>query len=319
MDLNGSFMTLVLIGTTVLVSWLAFNNMRLLERLILWPPAIRRRHQYDRLITHGFVHADFQHLLFNMITLYFFGRLIEQFFADYIGHVGFALFYLSALLVAILPTYLRHIDDPSYRSLGAATLGHDLCVRGAGAGDPVWRALRGIFDLDGQAGTGQRQSQRAPLGRRLWRPVHITDGAAGWPTFSSTRAASRARLIFAGRSTAVSSTCLEAQVCDNGLVTTHEDISMPASLQVQHDLHGQRFLASVDGVQAELDYESSAGVMRLTHTGVPAAIGGRGVAAELVRTALEYARVEGLKVVPACSYVAGYITRHPEYQSLLAS
>ena len=120
MDLNGSFMTLVLIGITVLVSWLAFNNMRLLERLILWPPAIRRRHQYDRLITHGFVHADFQHLLFNMITLYFFGRLIEQFFADYVGHLGFALFYVSALVVAILPTYLRHIDDPSYRSLGAS-------------------------------------------------------------------------------------------------------------------------------------------------------------------------------------------------------
>ncbi len=120
MDLNGPFMTVVLIGITVLVSWMAFNNMRLLERFILWPPAIRRRHQYDRLITHGFVHADFQHLLFNMITLYFFGRLIEQFFADYIGHVGFALFYLSALLVAILPTYLRHIDDPSYRSLGAS-------------------------------------------------------------------------------------------------------------------------------------------------------------------------------------------------------
>ncbi len=120
MDLNSPFMTLVLIGITVLVSWLAFNNMHLLERLILWPPAIRRQHQYDRLITHGFVHADFQHLLFNMITLYFFGRLIEQFFAEYIGHVGFALFYLSALLVAILPTYLRHIDDPSYRSLGAS-------------------------------------------------------------------------------------------------------------------------------------------------------------------------------------------------------
>lgn len=120
MGLNGPFMTLVLIGITVLVSWLAFSNMPLLERLILWPPAIRRRHQYDRLITHGFVHADFQHLLFNMMTLYFFGRLIEQFYADYIGHVGFALFYLSALVVAILPTYLRHIDDPGYRSLGAS-------------------------------------------------------------------------------------------------------------------------------------------------------------------------------------------------------
>jgi predicted GNAT family acetyltransferase len=94
---------------------------------------------------------------------------------------------------------------------------------------------------------------------------------------------------------------------------------MPTPLQVQHDPRKQRFLASVDGVQAELDYERSKGVMRLTHTGVPSTIAGRGVAAELVRTALEHARAEGLKVVPACSYVAGYIQRHPEYEDLLAS
>lgn len=111
---------------------------------------------------------------------------------------------------------------------------------------------------------------------------------------------------------------MESQVCDDAFVTTHEDISMSTSLQVQHDPRTQRFLASVDGVQAELDYECSAGVMRLTHTGVPSAIGGRGVAAELVRTALEHARAEGLKVVPACSYVAGYIKRHPEYEDLVA-
>ena len=112
--------TLLLIAVTVLVSWLAFNNARLMERLILWPPAIQRRHQYDRLVTHGFIHADFQHLLFNMITLYFFGRLIERFFAAYIGEVGFLLFYLSALVVAILPTYLKHRGDAGYRSLGAS-------------------------------------------------------------------------------------------------------------------------------------------------------------------------------------------------------
>ena len=94
---------------------------------------------------------------------------------------------------------------------------------------------------------------------------------------------------------------------------------MPASLQVHHNPGSQRFQASVDGIQAELDYVCSAGVMRLTHTGVPPAIGGRGVAAELVRTALEHARAEGLQVVPACSYVAGYIKRHPEYEDLLAS
>ncbi len=90
-------------------------------------------------------------------------------------------------------------------------------------------------------------------------------------------------------------------------------------IHVHHDPDSRRFLVSVEGVQAELGYECSEGVMRLTHTGVPSAIGGRGVAAELVRTALEHARTEGLKVVPACSYVAAYFKRHPEYEALLAS
>lgn len=113
-------LTLLIIAATVLASWLAFNNAKLLERLILWPPAISRRHQYDRLVTHGFIHADFQHLLFNMITLYFFGRAVEQWFVPYIGQVGFVLFYLSAIVVAILPTYLKHRNDANYRSLGAS-------------------------------------------------------------------------------------------------------------------------------------------------------------------------------------------------------
>jgi len=112
--------TWILIGVTVLVSWQAFNNRQLMERLILWPPAIDRHRQYDRLLSHGFIHADWQHLLFNMITLYFFGSLVERWFVPYIGHVGFVLFYLSAILVAILPTYLRHRHDPHYRSLGAS-------------------------------------------------------------------------------------------------------------------------------------------------------------------------------------------------------
>ena len=113
-------LTLILIGVTVLVTWLAFKNPRLLDRLILWPPAIDRQRQYDRLLTHGFIHADWQHLLFNMITLYFFGSQVERWFVPYIGQVGFAAFYLSAILVAILPTYLRHRHDARYRSLGAS-------------------------------------------------------------------------------------------------------------------------------------------------------------------------------------------------------
>ena len=113
-------LTFALIAVTVLVSWLAFERPRLLERLILWPPAIDRKHQYERLVTHGFIHADWQHLLFNMITLFFFGRVIEQVVGQLIGPLGFVLFYLSAIVVAILPTYLRHRHDARYRSLGAS-------------------------------------------------------------------------------------------------------------------------------------------------------------------------------------------------------
>lgn len=113
-------LTFLIIAVTVLVSWLAFERPRLLDRLILWPPAIDKKRQYDRLVTHGFIHADWQHLLFNMITLFFFGRTIEPLFADYLGPLGFVLFYLSAIVVAILPTYLRHRHDPHYRSLGAS-------------------------------------------------------------------------------------------------------------------------------------------------------------------------------------------------------
>src|SRR5690242_15436670 len=112
--------TILLVAATVLVSWLAFNNPRLLDRLILWPPAIDRQKQYDRLLTHGFIHADFQHLLFNMITLFFFGRAIEPVFVARIGALGFLGFYLSAIVVAILPSYMQHVHDARYRSLGAS-------------------------------------------------------------------------------------------------------------------------------------------------------------------------------------------------------
>ena len=113
-------LTIFLVSATVLVSWLAFNNPKLLERLILWPPAIESQRQYDRLLTHGFIHADWMHLAFNMITLWSFGRIVERVFVARIGAVGFLGFYLSAIVVAILPSYLRHAHDARYRSLGAS-------------------------------------------------------------------------------------------------------------------------------------------------------------------------------------------------------
>ena len=117
MSLN---ITLVIVAITVLVSWRAFNDRALLERLILWPPAVERRRQYDRLLTHGFIHADWMHLLFNMITLFSFGGAVERVFSEWITPVGYVLFYLSAIVIAILPTYIGHRQDANYRSLGAS-------------------------------------------------------------------------------------------------------------------------------------------------------------------------------------------------------
>jgi membrane associated rhomboid family serine protease len=113
--------TLIIIAITCLLSWLAFSNRTLANRLILWPPAVNRQRQYDRLLTYGFIHANASHLLFNMITLFFFGGLIEQIMRRMSGDVWtYPLFYLSALVVAILPSYIKNRENPDYRSLGAS-------------------------------------------------------------------------------------------------------------------------------------------------------------------------------------------------------
>lgn len=109
---------IIVIGTSI-ISFLGFNQPGLIRALALEPPMVRRGQHY-RLVTYGLVHADLQHLLFNMITLYFFGGLTERLLDGMLGPFGYLLFYLGALAVAILPSFLRHRDDPNYLSLGAS-------------------------------------------------------------------------------------------------------------------------------------------------------------------------------------------------------
>ena len=111
--------TLLLVVITVAVSLLAFSNQNVMNRLIFWPPAMQRG-QYDRFITHGFVHADGMHLLFNMITLFFFGSALEKFYRQFFFDMGFVLFYLGGLVAAILPSYFQHKNNPRWASLGAS-------------------------------------------------------------------------------------------------------------------------------------------------------------------------------------------------------
>lgn len=112
--------TLILIGLTVAVSLAAFNDARLKQQLVLWPPAVRRGREYWRLLSYGLVHADGMHLFFNMFTLFFFGRQMEMYLTLKVGVLGLPLLYLGGLIVSILPSYLKHQNDPNYYSLGAS-------------------------------------------------------------------------------------------------------------------------------------------------------------------------------------------------------
>jgi predicted GNAT family acetyltransferase len=89
--------------------------------------------------------------------------------------------------------------------------------------------------------------------------------------------------------------------------------------EVRHDVAGRRFEILVDGHRSELTYTRQDGRITFTHTFVPPALRGRGLAERLVRAALDWARIEGELVEPACSYVARFMESHAEYHDLLAS
>ncbi len=111
--------TVIIIALTVVVSYVCFSNRKLQYQLIFYPPAVNQGQIY-RFVTHGFIHADGNHLLFNMFTLYFFGSIMEILFNRYIGGFGFYAFYLSAIVFAMIPSYLQHRNDSNYASLGAS-------------------------------------------------------------------------------------------------------------------------------------------------------------------------------------------------------
>ncbi len=89
------------------------------------------------------------------------------------------------------------------------------------------------------------------------------------------------------------------------------------NVAVKNNEEASRYEADVEGELALLEYERSGKEIIFTHTEVPPDFEGRGLGNKLVRTALEDARTQGLKVVPLCSFVKVYIRRHPEYQSLV--
>ncbi|MBS1600461.1 MAG: rhomboid family intramembrane serine protease [Bacteroidetes bacterium] len=115
-------LTITIIILTCITSIMGFNSPRILSDLIFWPPAITKQHQYYRFITCGLIHADYMHLAFNMLTLYFFGRIMEVYYMGLLGlpKYYYLALYIGALIVSNLPTYFKHRNDYDYRSLGAS-------------------------------------------------------------------------------------------------------------------------------------------------------------------------------------------------------
>jgi predicted GNAT family acetyltransferase len=91
-----------------------------------------------------------------------------------------------------------------------------------------------------------------------------------------------------------------------------------AQAPVVHNAPARRFEVSVDGQVAVSRYLLAGGKLVIEHTEVPEALEGKGIAGRIVRTALDYAREQNLKVLPICPYAKAWIGRHPEYQDLLA-
>jgi hypothetical protein len=89
-------------------------------------------------------------------------------------------------------------------------------------------------------------------------------------------------------------------------------------MAISNDRKAHRFETQVDGAHCVLDYTLADGVLTITHTGVPAEVGGRGIAAALVQAAVDEVRAQGWKVMPACSYAQTWMQRHPEYADLRA-
>jgi membrane associated rhomboid family serine protease len=122
LDITLAPITFAIIIITCLTTLAGFKNGKVVDDLIFWPPAISKKQQYYRFITCGLIHADYMHLIFNMLTLYFFGTIMEVYYQGQLGLQKwyYLALYIGALIVSNIPTYIKHYNDYDYRSLGAS-------------------------------------------------------------------------------------------------------------------------------------------------------------------------------------------------------
>ena len=116
--------TLVIIILTALVSVVCFYSSDSFGGLMFNAYAVKHERQWHRMFTYGFVHSGWGHLFFNMLTLYFFGSVVEQYFAaiwgDTTGLVLYLALYMSAIIVSTIGDFIKFRNDPNYNAVGAS-------------------------------------------------------------------------------------------------------------------------------------------------------------------------------------------------------
>lgn len=124
MNTDGFTITNIVVGITCLISFLMMQNQAGKSALILHPVTIKQNHQWYRFLTSGLIHADGMHLLINMFVLWSFGNAIEAaYYPAFLGEgstVKYLILYFGGIVVASIPSYLRHQNDPRYAALGAS-------------------------------------------------------------------------------------------------------------------------------------------------------------------------------------------------------
>jgi membrane associated rhomboid family serine protease len=116
-------MTLIIIVITALVSILAFQKHDVFYKLQFNPYNVKHSNEWYRFFSHALLHADWMHLFFNMLVLYFFGSRVEVFYDYYFEEKSvlyFLLLYIGGIIFAVLPTYRKHHNDVYYNSVGAS-------------------------------------------------------------------------------------------------------------------------------------------------------------------------------------------------------
>jgi membrane associated rhomboid family serine protease len=119
--MNYLSITIGIIALTCIISFAAFSSAKITNDLIMWPPEVKEKNQWYRFLTSGFLHGDVMHLAFNMFTLFMFGQqIVEPGCEELSGKWLYLVLYFGGMIIADIPSYIKHKNDYQYRSLGAS-------------------------------------------------------------------------------------------------------------------------------------------------------------------------------------------------------